>query len=542
MKTLLAGAHLLKLVKIIQQPDAITIVMSSRQITAACPSCQNSASKIHSRYERKLADLPWEGIAVRIRLQVRKFFCRNEKCQQRIFCEQLSEVADRYAHRTKRLKDCLCAIGFALGGRAGARTAQRFGVRTGVDSILRRLRAAATQSSKELKVRVLGVDDWAIKKGQHYGTILVDLEQRRPIDLLRGREANPLKEWLKDHPEIEIITRDRSGAYADGSRQGAPQAQQVADRWHLLKNCNEAFEKIIKRHQKLIREAIEKIPVPAEAFPSNDQPPVVLPTASEYVRSRAEKERRQSFHRERKSRYEQVQELKQEGFTIIQIKNHLGWGYTTVANFFHADEYPVIRRGRGSSCLNEFDAELRQRWESGCHNARQLYREICEKGYRGSELTVRRHVQLWRQQDIKTLPPKPRTFAVPGSRSCVWLLLKGRQSLSEEEKLVQSAILEASPVIQQGLELAKLFREAFSSRSEKRLETWLEKATQSQLPEFENFVLVLRRDEAAVRAAISSTWSNGQTEGQVNRLKTLKRQMYGRANFDLLRARVLNPC
>lgn len=542
MKTLLAGAHLLKLEKIIQQSDAITVVMSSKQVETACPSCQCIARKMHSRYERKLADLPWEGIAVRIRLQVRKFFCHNEECQQRIFCERLPEVAGRYAHRTQRLNDCLRAIGFALGGRAGARIAPRLGIRTGVDSILRRLRAAATQSSNELKVRVLGVDDWALKKGQHYGTILVDLEQRRPIDLLRGREANPLKEWLKDHPEIEIITRDRSGAYADGSRQGAPQAEQVADRWHLLKNCNEAFEKVIKRHQRLIREAIEKIPVPAESLPSNDQPPVVLPTASEYVRSRAEKERRQSFHRERKSRYERVQELKQEGFSILQIKTHLGLGYTTVANFFQADEYPVIRRGRGRSCLNEFDAELRQRWESGCHNARQLYREICEKGYGGSELTVHRYVQLWRQQDGKTLPPKPRTFAVPGSRSCVWLLLKGKQSLGEEEKLVQTAILEASPVIQQGLELARSFREAFSSRSEKRLETWLEKATQSQLPEFENFVMVLRRDEAAVRAAISSAWSNGQTEGQVNRLKTLKRQMYGRANFDLLRARVLNPC
>lgn len=202
----------------------------------------------------------------------------------------------------------------------------------------------------------------------------------------------------------------------------------------------------------------------------------------------------------------------------------------------------MIRRGQGSSGLDKFDAELRQRWESGCHNARQLYREICEKGYKGSELTVRRHVQLWRQPDGKTLPPKPRTFAIPGSRTCVWLLLKGQQSLDEDEKLVQSAILEASPVIQQGVELARSFREAISSRSEKRLEAWLEKVAQSQLAEFENFVMVLRRDEAAVRAAISSIWSNGQTEGQVNRLKTLKRQMYGRANFDLLRARVLNPC
>ena len=147
MKTLLVGAHLLKLVKIIQQSDVITVVMSSMQVETTCPSCQGIAQKIHGRYERKLADLSWEGIAVRIRLQLRKFFCRNDECQQRIFCERLPEVVDRYAHRTKRLNDYLRAIGFALGGRAGARIAPRFGIQTGIDSILRRIRAAATQSS-----------------------------------------------------------------------------------------------------------------------------------------------------------------------------------------------------------------------------------------------------------------------------------------------------------------------------------------------------------------------------------------------------------
>jgi transposase len=543
MKTLLAGVQILKLEKIVQQSDGITLIMSSKQTTVACPSCQRGTGKVHSRYERTIGDLPWESIVVRIRLQVRKFFCVNEECKQRIFCERLSEVADRYAHRTMRLNEALATIGFAQGGRAGARTAQKLGIQTGADSILRRIRAAATQPSSELRVRVLGVDDWALKKGQNYGTILVDMEKHRPIDLLRGREAKPLEEWLKEHPEIEVITRDRAGAYADGSRQGAPQAQQIADRWHLLKNGNEAFEKLIKRHQKVIREAVEMISLPSELTLSTEtnKTPVVAQTAREYVRSRAERERRQIFHTERKARYDQVQDLKRQGFTIIQIKKHLGWGYTTIANFYCADEYPVIRREKGHSCLDEFDAYLRERWESGCHNARELYRELRAKGYSGSELTVRRHVQLWRRQDVKTLPSAPKRLSVPGPRSCVWLLLKGEQELEEEEKLLRQAVLDASPAIGQGLELVESFREAISTRSEKKLEAWMDEAAKSQLPEFGNFVTVLRRDEAAVRAAASSDWSNGQTEGQVNRLKTLKRQMYGRANFDLLRARVLNP-
>lgn len=380
-------------------------------------------------------------------------------------------------------------------------------------------------------------------EGQHYGTILVDLEKRQPIDLLPGREALPLEQWLKQHPEVQVITRDRAGAYADGARKGDPQARQVADRWHLLKNGNEAFEKVIKRHRKTIREAVDQLPPRSEAVPAAEpvSPSVVASTASEYVRSRTEKERRQIFHSERKGRYDQVQDLKRQGFTIIQIKNHLGCGYSAVANFFRAEEYPVINRRKGHSCLDEFDAYLRERWEAGCHNAGELYQELCKKGYTGSDVTVRRHVQLWRQQEVKTLPPATRKWSVPGPRSCLWMLLKGEQKLGGEEKLLRETILNASPAIEQGLELIESFRKAMSSRSEKKLEDWMEEAAKSLLPEFKNFVVGLRKDETAVRAAASSEWSNGQAEGQVNRLKMLKRQMYGRANFDLLRARVLNP-
>ena len=542
MKTLLAGAHILKLEKIVQMADAITLFVSSAQTIVNCPSCREATRKVHSRYERTIADLPWEGIPVRLQLRVRKFFCRNPECQRRIFCERLPEVATRCGRRTYRMNEALSSIGFALGGRPGAKTATKLGLQTGADSILRRVRDAAASPTCEMKVRTLGVDDWALKKGQNYGTILVDLEKRRAIDLLKGREAAPLEEWLKKHPEIEVIARDRAGAYADGSRKGAPQAQQVADRWHLLKNANEAFQRLIQRQQKVIREAIEKLPVPQQVTTADEgaTPAVVPETASEYMRSRSAREQRQAFHVERKARYDQVQELKQQGFTIVQIKKHLGFSYNQVVSFYQADEYPVIKRSKGLSQLDEFDDFLRERWSSGCHNAGQLYSELCEKGYTGSGVTIRRHVQLWRANDVKTLPPVPKKIAVPGPWSCVWLLLKEREKLKEEERLVRQAVLDASPVVGEGLKLVESFREAIGSRSEDKLVTWMIAVAESQIPEFNNFVMVLRRDEAAVRAAASSAWSNGQTEGQVNRLKMLKRQMYGRANFDLLRARVLN--
>src|SRR5262245_51688496 len=268
--------------------------------------------------------------------------------------------------------------------------------------------------------------------------------------------------------------------------------------------------------------------------PNNSAISTVVPgTAREYMRSHSAREQRQAFHAERKARYDRVQELKRQDHTIIQIKKHLGLGYRQAAGFFYADEYPVIKRGKGRSQLDEFDAYLRERWSSGCHSAGQLFRELREKGYKGSDVTVRRHVQLWREKNEKSLPPAPKKIAVLGPRSSVWLLLKEEESRTEEERLVRQTILDASPVISQGLGLVKSFRDAINGRSEAKLDVWMDTATKSQLPEFENFVMVLRRDEAAVRAAASSEWSNGQTEGQVNRLKMLKRQMYGRANFDL---------
>jgi transposase len=386
------------------------------------------------------------------------------------------------------------------------------GLEVSPDTLLNRLRRVATQSQTELPVKILGVDDFALRRGQRYGTILVDLEQHRPIDLLGDREAGSLEAWIKAHPEVEIITRDRAGAYADGARRGAPQSQQVADRWHLLKNITEAAEEILR---------------------------VVPDTPSEYMRSRAERERRQRLHAAGKAHYDQVRDLRREGFTIVQIGKHLGWSYSRVARFHHADEYPAFRRSKGKSCLDQYDAYLRERWAADCHCAGQLCRELRAQGYRGSDLTVRRHVQLWRKEAQKTLPPVSSQPQAPAPRACVWLLLKENEKLTAGEQQLRKVVLEQSPAIRQGQTLVQTFLEAICGRQVDKLRAWLERAEQSGLPEFENFVKVLRRDQETVVSAASSEWGNGQTEGQVNRLKMIKRSMYGRAKFDLLKARVL---
>ena len=373
------------------------------------------------------------------------------------------------------------------------------------------------------------------------------MQSHRPIDLLPDREAGTLAAWLRAHPGIEVISRDRAGAYADGSRQGAPHALQVADRWHLLKNISEALERIIQRHYEEVRRAAQRVappPIPVPVQVEESVPQVVPLTASEYVRSRTERERRQRFHALRKEKYDRVKALQQQGLTIIQISKHLGLHYGMVANFYRAEMYPANRRGKRGSAADKFDAYMRERWAVGYRNAQLLYREVSERGFSGREITIRRHVQLWREHDGSAvniwLPPPPPKVAVPLPRSCTWLLLKDESELTVPEQLLRETLLEMSPDIRKGREIVVAFRHLISHRQADKLTAWMQEAQQSKLTELENFVMVLRRDEAAVRAAATSRWSNGQTEGQINRLKFLKRQMFGRAKFDLLKARVLH--
>ncbi len=239
--------------------DTIVVHMNALTAGARCHTCGNTSERIHSHYQRTLADLPWAHCPVRLLIQLRKFFCDNADCKRRIFTEPILELAPRYAGKTKRLQDELCLIGYSLGERAGDREADGLGREVGPDTLLRRVRTVtAAQNTSTPMVNALGVDDWAFRKGHHYGTILVDLERHELIDLLPDRSAESLATWLKEHPEIEIISRDRAGVYSDGARQGAPQADQVADRWHVLRNLGEAIERLTAQHTSHMREAAQQ--------------------------------------------------------------------------------------------------------------------------------------------------------------------------------------------------------------------------------------------------------------------------------------------
>jgi transposase len=264
--TLLPDPSCLHLLQLESRGSLITATVSTTAETARCPLCSCPSDKVHSRYVRVLADLPWMSCAVRFVVQTRRFFCHNLDCQRKIFTERLPNVVAPYAHKTLRLAEVLTLIGFALGGEAGQRLATGMGMQTSPDTLLRLI--GIQPEGKVPTPRVLGVDDFSFCRRKTYGTILLDLEQRVPIDILPDREAATLEKWLKEHQGVEIISRDRGGPYAEGARQGAPEAQQVADRWHLLANLSEALKTFFARKQTQLKALVEK---PPETFSAEEE-------------------------------------------------------------------------------------------------------------------------------------------------------------------------------------------------------------------------------------------------------------------------------
>jgi transposase len=400
--------------------------------------------------------------------------------------------------------------------------------------------------------RVLGLDDWAWRRGQQYGSILVDLERRRPIDLLPDRSADGVATWLREHPGVEVISRDRAGAYADGARQGAPEAVQVADRFHLLANVGELLERVLGNHRPALRAAAAAVDrvlaeaVPSQAGLSTISPPESRPPTRAH---QVQQERRAS----RLARYEAVVALQQQGFSQCAISEQLGLGRKTIRRYLRANAFPERAQPTGRvTILAPYEAYLRRRWAAGCHNAHQLWQEIRRRGFPGQAPIVRRYVARWRSQPARrgrstqlpapggSAPPPPRPpTRVLSPRQARWLLLRAWDTLEPEEQTYRAHLLDECSAIREARQLAEDFGQLVRQRDRPALPAWLERAEASSQPEVRSFVMGLRRDQAAVEAALSSVWSNGQTEGQVNRLKCLKRQMYGRAKLDLLRKRFL---
>ena len=558
------------------QATAVRIILSlsSIELTAVCPLCSQSSNSIHSLYSRTLADLPWCGVPVALQLRVRKFFCRNKGCKRKIFTERIPRVTLPYSRQTTRLRKEQRQLCLESGGETAARTSLRQGFPTSAKTHIRRV--CHTPVASAPTPRLLGVDDWAMRKGQRYGTILVDLEGHRPVDLLPDRSAATLEHWLQEHPGIELITRDRSNEYAEGARRGAPDAIQVADRFHLVKNAHEVLQRVLERHNTSLCAAALAVNEASlegvdQALPGDtadcgteeEQPPLVASTvaptapASDVAPCEHLSKYQQLIQDRRAKRYAlycEVQLLRTQDVSIRQISRQLGIHYGTVRRFL-AGHFP--ERASRPSLPSKLDPHLpflKQQLMAGQDNGMQLWRDLCsEHGYRGSRALVSR----WVAANRSLCPPKPATtirkgrppnpkphkpaprFKTPSARAATWLLVANCDSLNEDQGGFVEHLLTICPDAQIGQRLTADFQRMVTERDAQAFDGWLATVESHNLAEFMNFAAGLRRDEAAVRAALSYPHSNGQVEGQITRLKLIKRSMYGGASFELLKRRVL---
>ena len=480
----------------------------------ACPDCGITSDQVHSRYERRLLDLPSHGRIVYLRVEVRRFRCGNCHCPRRIFAEPLPDsTAVRGARRTSRLEIVVHHLGVALGGRPAASLARRLMLPVSKDTLLRAVRRRARPTGADT-VQILGIDDFAWKRGQRYGTLLCDLEQRRIIDLLSDREAATVESWLADHPAVTIISRDRGGGYGQAATKAAPQAVQVADRWHLMENASAAFLDAVRRSMRSIRQVLGSAVIDPN-----------LLTRAERIQFDGYL-RRQECHRI-------IQQLAKAGISIKEITRRTGRSRKLVRSVLRGEDGDVFRCR--SNMLQPYLVWLGSEWTAGCHNGAELWRRLRAAGFTGG-LRVVTEWATKRRRSERSGPGASRT--VPPARLLSRLMTMRRDHLSKADAITVAVVETGVPTLAIARDLLERFHAMIRRHDVDALTPWLADTEGSLIA---SFAKGIKADFAAVKAALCQPWSNGQTEGQITKLKLVKRQMYGRGKLDLLRARLIVP-
>ena len=513
----------------------LVVEVASTTPSSRCPLCLEPSSHIHSYYHRTLKDAPCVGRQLQLSLTVRKFLCQNPDCSRKVFTERIADLAEPWARMTTRLKEQITSLGLSTSGKAGVRLGDRLGIETSRNTTLRRIMALPDDA--RASVVYLGIDDFAFRRGYQFGTILVDLESHRPIDLLPDRRAETAAAWMQDNPDIHVVSRDRACAYASAASEVAPQAIQVADRFHVCKNLTEATQLLLARYQAEILAVSQ-----TENEPRLDEPMKQQISIQEWrpPEPASVKKARLARRAGRYARYQQVVEFGQEGMTPKEIARRLGLSDRTVQKWLAAGTFPEVRsRRKKSSSFDAFAPFVLKRWKEGEHKGIALYREIKAQGYTGSDRSVYRYLATLKQTEIQASVNVERIKKYTPN-TAVWLFVRDPKTLDEIEHEDLATFCQTSPTLKRTYDLVADFMQMVRKREGHRLDAWLEQVAASDLPELQSFAAGVEKDKAAVKAGVTWSINNGQVEGQVTKLKLIKRTMYGKAGFPLLRQRVLH--
>ncbi|HEX2298940.1 MAG TPA: ISL3 family transposase, partial [Pseudonocardiaceae bacterium] len=478
--------------------DDAALAFAARTATreAACPGCGTVSARVHGGYRRRLADLAVAGRRVVIDLAVRRFRCRTAECGRRTFVEQVDGLTERFARRTSSLRRTLERIALALAGRPAARLTRHLSIPASANSLLRLLRRLPDKQP-DTAPRVMGVDDFAFKKGHVYGTIIVDVETGEPVDVLPDRTADTLISWLRDHPGAQVVCRDRASAYAEAVRTACPDAIQVADRYHLWMNLCEAVEKCVAEHRKCLAEPADDTAAPNPAVPVPDATTEEVPAPMEGLRAIKRRERHAAVH-----------DLYDKGVPIQVIAETLGLDRKTVRRYAHAATPDDVSSGTGSrryGHIHPYLPYLYRRWNEGCTDAARLCAEIREQGYRGSERTVRRHLQDVRASG-KPAPAKPDELTV---RKATWLLTSHPYKIDESNRLKLKQLLARCPELDAVADCVRSFAQMMTERRGSDLDDWLTRAESTGFKPLCSLARGLRQDFDAVTAGLTLEWSSG---------------------------------
>jgi transposase len=518
-----------------EDDGSVMLRVAPTRETVACPTCGVLSRRRHSWYTRRALDLPWRGATARLRVRSRRWFCDEQGCPRKIFAERFEGLLGRFARRTNDATELLVELGLRAGGEGGARLARKVGVPTSPDTLLRLVKMLGSGAAPT--PRVLGVDDFSLRRGTRYATVLIDLERHEPIDVLATRDAEPLVEWLQAHPGIEIVVRDRGGAYADAARRGAPNAVQVADRFHLVQNVGAALDEVVRSRSR--RKEIERVQIETAE-------PIVVPTAPPLPPGPAQQRARAARAR-RVGRWQKARALHADGMPLLTIAHQLGINRKTVRKLVrtpappHNRSRPPRPSGLSSPSLQPFVPYLQDRWRDGCHNISQLHRELEAQGCITSRSLLREALRTWLTPDeLSARRRHPRKQRSRTRRmNTRWLCLRPPEQLDEEERAALHRVLDEDLPLATAHALMQRFRQVVRDRDLLGLDRWLADAASSELPPFIGFTRGIANDRAAVDAAFTLPWSTGPVEGHVHKIKLLKRQAYGRAGLPQLRARIL---